>query len=156
MRACFRPEGFKSCWRPACETGPSEMANPCQSKETHHRPLQSRWNGSQRMFKVTSSCLFDQWTWPPCTGFGLRHGRVIGTPFGLRSSRGGGGSRPPFAARLRSSLRLRRRRSDHHRCGTIRPLVLCERRRARGPRPGYSECLPMSAFLGLSGPERFF
>ena len=31
-------------------------------------------------------------------------GRVIGTPFGLPSSRGGGGSRPPFAARLRSSL----------------------------------------------------
>ena len=52
-------------------------------------------------------------------------GRGIRTPFGLRSSRGGGGSRPPFAARLRNSLRLRRRRSDHRRCGTIRPLVLC-------------------------------
>jgi hypothetical protein len=58
-------------------------------------------------------------------------GRAVRTPFRLRSSRGGGGSRPPFAARRQSLLRLRRRRSDHRRCGTIRPPVPCGRPRGR-------------------------
>src|SRR4029077_19597427 len=77
-------------------------------------------------------------------------GRAFRSPFGLRSWRGGGGSRPPFAARWRSLLRLRRRRSGHRRCGTIRPPVPCGRPRGGAER---AQCSPSRASARTTAPS---